>query len=355
MRINYATREQVSRSLEVFASSYAGSLIDATIGAASHSAEGFLHRRFYPELRTIKRDWPNKSYSPSWEVNLWDQEMISLEAVTSGGTDITADCLLRRADDLAEPPYDSLEVSLGSNSALSAGTSFQQSLNIRGLFGYNDTDTATAGGSLGAGITNSATLITLNPSNGTLTVGIGSLILIGTERMVVLDRRMATSGQTLSSSVTDIQSARVITSAGASNFAREEVILIGGERMRIDDIAGNNLLVTRAYDGTVLETHTNGDTIYALRSCLVARAVLGSTAASHNSADPVYVHAYPALLNQLVIAETVVMLEGNSAAYAATSGTGSRQISAAQKVGLDDIRDRAWGALCRQRTRTAAI
>jgi len=354
MGIRYATREQVARSLEVTNAAYAGSLIEAKIDAASRSAEGFLHRRFYPERRTILKDWPNYSLSPSWEMNLGDQEMITLEAVLSGGVNITSDCRLRRADDLAEPPYDSLEVLLNTSSSLSAGNTFQQSLSILGLFGYSDTSTALAGATLGAGIDSSVSLITLNPTSGTYTIGIGSLILIGSERMTIEDRRMVTSGQTINASVSDIQNARVISSAGAANFAVGETILIGAERMRIDDIAGTNILVTRAWDGTALTTHTNGDTIFALRTCLVRRGALGSTAAAHNSADPVYVHEYNPLLVELVTAETVVMMEGNASAYGSTSGTGGRQIQAPGQ-GLEDIRDRAWRALCRQKTRTAAI
>lgn len=354
MGIKYATREQVARSLEVRETARSGSLIDATLDAASRSAEGFLHRRFYPELRTRLVDWPNYSLAPSWEINLWDQEMISLSQVLSAGTDITSSCILRRADDLAEPPYDRLEVNLASNVSLSGGSTFQQSISLKGLYGYSDTATVTAGGSLGASTDNSQVLITVNPSNGNYTIGVGSLLLVGTERMVILDRRMASSGQTVTSSVLDKQSARVIVSAGAANFAVGETILVDGERMRIDDIAGTNILVTRAWDGSTLDTHAGGTTIYALRQCLVQRGALGSTAATHNNADPVYVHEYPSLLNQLVIAETVVMLEGNSSAYGATSGSGSRQVPA-QPLGLDDIRDRAWRQLCRQKTRTAAV
>lgn len=354
MGIFYATREQVARSLEVRETSRSGTLIDGTIDAASRSAEGFLHRRFYPELRTVLLDWPNYSLAPSWEINLWDNEFISLTQVLSAGVDITANCILRRADNLAEPPYDILQTDLSGNQSFASGTTFQRAISVRGLTGFNDTATILAGGSIGASTDDSQTLVTINPASGNYTIGIGSLIFVGTERMVIIDRRMATTSQTITTSVLDNQSAKVIVSAGASNFAVGEVILIGAERMRIDDIAGNNILVTRAWDGSVLSTHAGGDTIYALRQCLVQRGVLGSTAAAHSSADPVYVHAYPALLNELVIAETVVMLEGKSSAYGATAGTGGRTQQAPGQ-GLEDVRDRAWRALCRQKTRTAAV
>lgn len=353
MNIPYATREQIMRSLEVLESAYAGHLIDAKIRAASRSAEGFLHRRFYPELRTILRDWPNHSSSPSWEIDLGDQEAIAVDTVTSGGTDITADVILRRGDDLAEPPYSTLQVNLSTNAAFSAGTSWQRSLSLRMLFGYSDTATSLAGGSLSGIINSTVTTLVINPLSGYFTPGIGSLIKIGTERLLLMDRRMSSTTLTTTSSLTDVQSARSFTSAGAASLAVGEIILLDSERMRIDDIAGSTVIVTRAWDGTVLASHTSGSTIYALRTFVAWRGALGSIAASHADTDPVYVHEYPALLNELVIAETVTLLEQNAGGYARTlgSGAGTRE---AVGLGLDDIRERAYRELGRK-NRLAAI
>jgi hypothetical protein len=353
MGIMYATREQVTQSLEVLEKAYAGFLIDAKIDAASRAAEGFLHRRFYPELRTVLFDWPNRSGSPSWQLDLGDQELISAAAVTSGGTTITDDLVLRRGDNLAEPPYSMLQIDLTTDAAFSAGSTWQQSLSVRGTFGYNDTDTSLAGGTLSGNIDTDDSPITINPASGNFTVGIGALLKIGTERMIVVDRRMASTGFTTTSTMDDIQSGTSFTSASASSLAVGEVILIDAERMRIRDIAGTTVIVERAYDGTVLADHASGATIYALRSCLVRRGVLGSTAASHTSGASVYVHQYPPLLNELVIAESVVMLEQNASAYARTIGTGAGTREAAGK-GLDDIRERAWRELGRK-MRSAAI
>lgn len=353
MGILYATREQVMRSLEILNSSYAGSLIDAKIDSSSRSIEGFLHRRFYPEQRTILKDWPSPSNGYTWEVDLWDQELISTTAVISGGTNITASTLLRRGDDLTEPPYSLLQVNLGSNAAFAASNTFQQSLSIAGLFGYNDTDTSLAGGSLGAGINANVNTITINPSSGIFTPGIGSLIKIGTERLILAARQMVTSSQTISADVAATQATKVVSSAGAANFAAGEIILIDGERMLVNEIAGTSILVTRAWDGTALAAHTTGATIFAQRQFTAIRGALGSTAASHSSADPVYVHAYPALINEFCIAETVCALEQNAGAYARTIGTGG---SAREAVGggLEDVRNRAWLAYGRK-SRSAAV
>jgi hypothetical protein len=352
MGILYATREQVLQSLEVLQSSYAGSLIDAKIEWASRSIEYQTHRRFYPERRTIARDWPDMRNGYTWEVDLGDQELISLELVNSGGTDITASCFPRRLDDLDEPPYSLLQVDLSSQQSFAAGTTFQRSLTVTGLFsGDKDTDTSIAGGLLASGINSSVQNPVLLPSLGLFTVGIGSLLLCGTERMVVQGRQMLSSGETLSGDVADRQAATVITSTGASNFAQGETILVDGERMRVNDVAGDGLIVSRAWDGTSLTTHSSGATIYALRQFIVTRGVLGSTAASHSTSDPVYVHQFP--VNEWCIAETVCALEQNAGAYARTIGTGS---SAREAVGagLEDIRNAGYVAYGRK-GRSAAV
>lgn len=356
MRIPYATREQVAQSLEIAHTAYSSSLIDAKLGAASLSAEGFLHRVFYPERRTVLRDWPNYSSSPSWEVDLMDQELISLEAVISGGNNITANAILRRGDDRAEPPYNFLQVDLASSASFSAGSTQQRSLSILGLYGYNDTDTSVIGGLLSGGIDSDDTSIIITPNSGYYSpfLGVGSLLLMGTERLLLMNRTMVTSAQTTTASMVDKQSATIVATAGASTFGIGEIILIDGERMRIDDIAGTSLIVTRAFDGSTLDTHTSGSTIYAARRYTAARGVLGSTAASHSDGVSVYVHEYPALLNELVVAETVVLLEQNSSAYARTIGSGGSQREAKHE-GLDDVRDRAFRALCRDKSRSASV
>lgn len=350
MQIPYATCEQVARALNVLHKSYSTAKILDTINAASRSAEGFLHRRFYPEIRTIFRDWPSARNSASWEIDLGDQEMISLDTVTSGGTVISSSCVLRRDDDLAEPPYDLLQIDLSTNAAFSSGTTWQRSIEIAGLFGYSDTLTSIPHATLSGGINSSVTTLTLAASTGELP-GIGALLLIGTERILVADRRMSSVGITTSSALLNIQSNNSFTTAGAASLSIGETILIDSERMRINDIAGSTVIVERAFDGTPLAAHSSGSTIYALRQYTVHRGVLGSTAASHSDAASVYAHSYPAMLNQLVRAETIVMLEQNAAAYARTIGTGAGTREAAG-LGLDDVRERAYRALGRmQRSR----
>jgi len=343
MGIKYATREQVQNSLEIAHSAWSNTLVDSKLEAASRGVEKFLHRRFYPELRTIRKDWPNNQYAPPRQIWLDDQELISLVALTSGGTSIaTANVFLRRGDDLDEPPYSYLDLDLSTSSALSAGTTFQRSNVINGVFGYNETDTTVpAHALLGGNINSSVTTMTVTPSSGVIDLGVGSLLMLGTERLVVTERIMSDTTQNLTNTLTASNGDTVVGVASGAAFARDEVILIDGERMKVRDIAGNNLIVSRSWDGTVVDDHTIGADVYALRTLTVQRGALGSTAAAHTAADPVYTHQYPGLVNELTVAETVVLLEQNSSGYARTVGSGPN-LREAKGVGLDDVRQRCW-------------
>jgi hypothetical protein len=354
MGVWYATREQVKDSLEIAATASANQLIDSKLETASRTIESFLHRRFYPERRTVQMDWPNYQYAYTWQLWLGDNELITLEELTSGGNNITADSILRRGDDRAEPPYTYIEINLNSNTgAFGGGTTFQRSLGVTGVFGYNDTSTALPAGTLGATVNAAASTLVINPSNGYYPVGVGALLLIGTERIILTNRRMSDTGQNLASTLDALQSDSVVTVSDGTTFALGETILLGAERMRIDDIAGNNLIVTRAWDGSNLTTHIIGEDLYALRSFTARRGTLGSTAAGHNSGDAVYMHEFPGPVNELCVAETVVLLEQSSAGYARVVGSGPSQRESSG-AGLTDIRERAWIAYGRK-SRKAAI
>jgi hypothetical protein len=340
MGIAYATREQVTSALEHMETAHNGPLIDGLLLSSSRGIDRLTHRRFYPERRTVRLDWPNYSYAPTWEIDLGVNEMISAETITSGGTVITDEIILRRYDGIDEPPYSLLQIDLSSSAAFAAGTTWQQANVLTGLFGDKDTETTLARGQLSADINASVTTISVEPSTATglLDIGTGSLLLVGTERMQVVQRIMADSGATISANVLDTHEATTITSASASSFVVGETILIDSERFRINDIAGTSITVARAFDGSTLAVHSSGASIYAFRSLAVIRGVLGSTAASHTDGDAIYVHQFPPLVNQLCIAETMMGLQQYAAAYGRTIGSGNF-IKEFTGAGLMDLRN----------------
>lgn len=359
MGVWYATREQVKFSPEITATAYSDRLIDQKLEAASRGVEAFLHRRFYPENRVVKKDWPNYQYANVWQIYLdGENELISLQSFVSGAASIPLGSIfLRRSDDIDEPPYDIIEIDLSSSAALASNVTYQRSQAITGLFGFNATDTSIPHAILGANINNAVTSIVLNPAAGILNFGVGSIILIGTERMIVVERRMSDTGQNLVTNMNSSQDDVIVDVADGTQFAVGETILLGPERMRINDIAGNNLIVERAYDGSLLAAHTAPEDVFALRTCTVKRGALGTTAASHNLNDNVYHHDFAALValaNELTIAEAVVMLQAQSGAYAESTGAGGNKTENS-KLGIDGIRERALMTLGKNPVRHGAI
>lgn len=355
MRPVYATAEQVLTALESAQTTRNIAQIMQKLQAASESVDTQMARRFYPELRTTKYDYPNYEYAYPWQLWLGANELVSLTTLTAGGTVIpNANVMLRTGDSRDDPPYSIIEIDLSTSSALSSGTTFQRSIEVYGVHGWNETATVTPAATLHAGINNSAATVVVDTAND-FNIGTGSLLMVDTERMLVLARRMsAVAGQALTADVDDLNSTRLFPVTSGAAFAVGEMLLIGSERVRVDDIAGNNLIVERAVDGTPIAVHTLGTAIYGQRTLTVERGCLGSTAAAHNINAPVYVHEYPALINELCLAETEVMLEQAGAAYARTVGAGNatRQASGA---GLDDLRAAAAAAYSRVGTRLAAI
>lgn len=340
MSVTYATRELIKASLEINHTSRSDPLIDSKNEGGARSVEDICHRRFYPELKTVKFDYPNYQYAPVWRLWLGDNELISVNTLTSGGVTITgADYMLRRSDGKQEPPYTHLELDLDSSAAFGGGSTHQEDIQIYGLYGYRND--SRIGGELAAGINDSVTTVDINPVSGFLGVGVGSIILVGTERMNVIDRRMLDTTVNLASNVDNLKGTVTIPVSDGSIFAINEIILIDAERMLIVDIAGNNLIVKRAFDGSVLAAHTSPADVYAQRRYTVERGVLGTTAAAHSSGDDTTLFVPPGLVQELNTAIAVVTLEQNAAAYARTIGSEAREASGG---GLHELEQRTYTA-----------
>lgn len=338
----YATREDVKNALDVLETSRADTQIDRVLRSSSDSIEGLLRRRFYPEKRTQTFDWPlwdNLNRSP-WRLYLDQHELISVETLVSGGETISASDYFLRPDD--GPPFRRIEMDLaGAVSSFNSGDTHQRSISVTGTFGYSaDTDEA---GLLDGGVNNLTTEIT--GSDGSL-IGVGDLLLIGTERMVVQDRRFTASGATLGANVSQAGTNSITVSDGTLlNYG--ETLLIGAERMLITDIVGNTVAVKRAWDGTALESHTSGDVVYVSRRFVVLRGALGTTATSHSDSDVIEKHSVPPLVRDLCIAEAMARLVQERTGYARTigAGEGEREV---RGVGLADLRELAIDQYGRQ-------
>ena len=336
----YATREEIKAELDVKETARSNSRIDRALADATEAVDGLLHRRFYPEQDTRKFDWPPRTGATPWILRLNDNELISVTTLTSGGTTITAgNYLLRRADDKAEPPYTRVEINLGSDASFGGGSTYQQDIVITGLFGYRNDET-TAGTTVEA-LDSSETGIDVDAATSAA-VGVGSLLRIDSERVIITGRTQLDTGQTLGGTgLTNQNSAVTATVQSGAAFAAGEAILIDGERMLVEDITGNTLVVKRAWDGSTIAAHSLGATIYAPRTLTVQRGALGTTAAAHNSGAAVLRWDPPGSVRQLCIAEALVDLLQGRAGYARTAGSGDNERETSGR-GLKDLRDRVY-------------
>lgn len=339
----YATREDVMRALDVKLTARNGAQIDRALQSASRGIDALCHRRFYPEHATRSFDWPDSQYRPSWRLWLDDSELISVTTLTSGGTTIAASDYFLEPN-RSGPPYNRLEIDLGSNAAFGGGNTHQRDITITGLWGYRNDET-TVGATTAVVASTSVTTLAVDGAASAL-VGVGSVLRVGSERMLVTGRSMADTGQNLGGAGLTVQKNDVtVTVADGTAFAVDETILIDSERMLIVDIAGNQLTVERSWDGTVLAAHAAGADIYAARNLTVSRGALGTTAATHSSGATVVRWDPPGLVRDLTIADAMNRVLQEQAGYARTSktSTGAKSVSV-ETLSLETLRTQTYNA-----------
>lgn len=341
MRIWLATREEVKGAADIAETAYANSRIDRAIEGGSLDVEKLCHRVFYPTVATRRFDWPNEQSPTSYRLWLNQHEVASISEVTSGGTVIPSTDYVLYPDD--GPPYSRLEINLSTSAAFGGGNTHQKDISITGVFIGCEIEEDPAG-TLAAEIS-STTALTVDVTDSGA-IGVGQLIRIDSERMVVTAKAMLTTSQTLQLAMTANASNTelVVTNGAAYNVG--EVLLLNAEKMLVEDIADNTLIVRRAWDGSVLAAHTSS-TIYARRRLTVRRGVLGTTAATHSNSAAIVKHVFPAPARRMAIAEAQNTLAQESAKWARQIGSGenARELSA---KGLKDTRDQCYDALGRK-------
>lgn len=342
MGVWYATREDVMRALDSKLTARNAGQVDRALESASRDVEALCHRRFYPETATRSFDWPSSQGARPWRLWLDDCELISVTTLTSGGTSIAASDFFLEPN-RSGPPYSRIEIDLDSSAAFGGGDTHQRAITVTGLWGYRDDETAA--GTLTAAVS-STTVTTLSVTGAAAAaLGVGSVLRVDSERLLVTGRAMADTGQNVGGSGLTAQanSVTVAVSDGTA-FAVDEVLLVDSERLLVVDIAGNQLTVKRAWDGSVLSAHSAGADIYASRTLTIARGALGTTAATHSNGATVHRWDPPGPVRDLAIAESVTQLTSETAGYARTrkSGEGGTSERSMDATALAGLRERVY-------------
>lgn len=342
----YATREALRAALDVAESPRADAQIDRLLDAASRSVETLTHRIWYPTIATRYWTWPDAQYGTSYVLWLDDSELLSVTSLTSGGTTITsAEYFLE--PNRTGPPYNRIELDRDEDAAFGGGDTPQRDITIAGTFGACD-DTAVAGVLDGA-INSSVTTLQLATGEA---VGVGDLLILGTEYMQVTARALVDTTANLGGSgLTASKSDVTLTVADGTLFAIGELLRVDSERMEVTDTAATSVYVRRAVDATVLATHAATADIYAARSYTVLRGQLGTTAASHSDDAAVTRHAYPGLISTLAIDEALWALQSEQSGMARTIGEGeaARQVTGSGIRALREQVRNAHGRVMRKR------
>lgn len=328
----YATREAVTSALESASTARTTGQVDRALGAATGQIHGLTHRRFYPELGTWYHDGPLSDSSDSQIIYLdGDHELASATSIAVDGVALATTDYVLRPD--TGPPYTRIEIARDSSAGWVSG---QREIAITGVRCGAPLD-ETPAGALGAAIaTTSVTTITITDPS---LVGVGHILRVDDERMIVTGRGWADTGQTLGGSGLTASAAGVaLTVADPSGLHAGEVLLLDAERMLVTDVAGTTVVVRRAVDGSVLAAHSVGAAIYASRSLTVTRGALGTTAAIHDDATALVRHVPPPLVEALAVAEAMNTLLQESSGYARVAGSGdnAREFWGRSLAGLRD-------------------
>jgi hypothetical protein len=365
-RACYATREQVRRALDIQQSAYSDSVIDRKIAMGSGAVDRLCQRKFYPRLATYKFDWPNYQYAYPWRHWLEQYELAADPATAPGGqvvsgTFLSTPIVIKPSQYILYPqdgpPFKEFQLRRDSSAGFGNNTTPQLDIGITGYFGYwiNTQVVATLNGAINS---TTSTTATVTPNSIT---DVGSTLVIDNERMLVTDNPYVSTGiSPLSGATTNLASDVTIAVPDGTQFSAQEVILLDSEWMLVQHIVGNNLIVKRAYSGSVLATHSL-PVIFARRQLTVTRGFLGTTAATHLNSAPVSVDVYPELVGELAIAEAVVSTiqepqgyanQQQATWYGQTTRSQGQQRETWAGTGLMDLRGQVCELYARQvRTR----
>jgi hypothetical protein len=333
----YCTLQQVMRALDAPPTARATAQIGRLIEANSRAVDRLCQRppnAFAPTTATRTFDWPPPQSSASWRLWLDQLPLTSATTITSGGTTIAATDYLLRPDH--GPPYTHIEIDISTSSAWSASDTHQRAISIAGIWSAAPVDERTAG-ALAEALDATETGVDVTAATAA-TVGAGTILLAGSERMLVTATTAADTTVDTGSALTASLADTSVTIADGTAFAVGETLLIDSERLYIRDTTATTLVVDRAQDGTAVAAHSSGADIYAYRTLTVTRGALGTTAAGHADAATLTYHQPPGPVEQLVIARTTAAIGSEAAGYASDSGgsDSSRRLRSDLLDGLAD-------------------
>lgn len=341
-RIWYASEQDVKRSADIPSTADLDDNIARALDEGSQAVDDLCRRYFYPISTVHYFPWPQDINQPSNTLYLNKHGLIELDELTNGDGAIIPPSQYDLGPKQYGPPFTKITVA----GSFSTNAMFpDRSIRGEGTYGYQiDEKTVTQ---------------TINQLTGTSVtlvdgsaVGVGSLIRIGTERLVVAAKGGWVDSENVAAIILEAKkSADRFTVTDGAAFHVGEEILMDSEVMRIQRIAGNRLIVKRAVDGSVLEEHST-DEVLVDRHIRVERSVLGSSAFDTAADADVHLFKFPPRVSQLARAEALTIMGFDIASYATSTGQGDADIKHSTKP-LEDLRNKVFQQYGRMRVGAA--
>ena len=318
----YTTREAVKRAGKINGV-LSDVQIDRIIETVSRQIDLSTRRFFLPRTETRLFRWP--STQTSLLTVLWlDQDLLSVTTLQSEAQNATP-TTISSSDFFLEPnnqgpPYDRIEIDLSSTAAYQAGDTPQRSISVAGSWGY--TANTRSGGTVASGLDSDSAATTMVCSNASR-IGVGDTLLIQSEQIFVSERDFAAlDSKLINGALTSNQSEVSITVDSSHGIVAGEVIRIESEQMYVVSVATNDLTVIRAYNGSVLASHSDDTAIHINRTLTIERGVNGTTAATHADATSITPYEPPMDIQSLCLGETLAMFAQEDAQWGRAIGPG---------------------------------
>lgn len=343
----YASLGEVKRAADIPSSAFYDARLIEAMDEGKDAVASLCQRSVEPTIQTVTFAWPQDMTQDARMLHLGRHQLISITAVIDGDGSTLDNADLRlikegSADD--GPPYSAI---MNANGWTSNSLFPNVSIRVLGLYGdkLDERLVTTTASDL------SSTVVDVTDSSR---IDVGSVIRIATERLVVTSKGWLNSGSTapVTLDAEEHSDRFTVTSGGAFHIG--EAITIESEEMLITKIIGNQLIVTRATNGSGIAAHTAVTAVFVDRRLAVERAVLGTAAVDTPAGADVLLHQFPALLRQLHKAEVLNIIQQDAAAYGSRSGSGQGEIPLAERA-LERLRERVKQAYGYRPVRSGAV
>ena len=262
-RAAYCTRIDVMAATDIKLTIDNARLVDSAIEAAADEADRLTKRRFWNAVETNSYDWPNFQRAYPWRIWLDAKEIADKDGTgplgvapvlktgvqSSSPVTIPGDALFWQPRNYG-PPWDAVELSRADVLQLrpvghAAGGRLAPGAR-RLLDGGEGGRDARRGGQLHHGDD-----VTVSDSS---VLGVGDVLIAGTEQLLVSDQAMADTGQAQigAQCSTALENDNVLQVADGTQVHAGEILQLDAEWMLAEAVTGNFVTVQRAVLGTVL-------------------------------------------------------------------------------------------------------